>query len=136
MTIVAFWISTLLPEFWITVDRPAEPVNAPSLMVFVPVCTLVAVLLATTPFNCASLMTPSPPRLEASAAAGIGFVGAYGLVLLALTRSAAAPVAAVRETSVVILTIMSAFWLRETISRRQWLAVVVIVIGIATLALG
>ena len=50
-------------------------------------------------------------------------------MLLALARSAAAPVAAVRETSVVILTIMSAIWLHETVRRRQWLAVTVIVVG-------
>ena len=71
-----------------------------------------------------------------SVLAGIGLFGAYALVLLALTRSAAAPVAAVRETSVVVLTVMSALWLHEHVSRRQWLAAVVIVGGIATLALG
>jgi drug/metabolite transporter (DMT)-like permease len=69
-------------------------------------------------------------------AAGIGLFGAYGLVLLALARAAAAPVAAVRETSVVILTIMSAVWLKETVSRRQWAAAVVIAAGIGVLALG
>ena len=58
------------------------------------------------------------------------------LVLLALARAAAAPVAAVRETSVVILTIMSAVWLHEHIGRRQWLAAVIIAGGIATLAFG
>lgn len=68
--------------------------------------------------------------------AGVGLFGAYALVLLALSRSAAAPVAAVRETSVVILTIMSALWLHETVSRRQWIAAVVIAAGIVTLALG
>jgi uncharacterized membrane protein len=73
---------------------------------------------------------------RSSAAAGVGLFGAYGLVLLALTRSAAAPVAAVRETSVVILTIMSAVWLRETVTRRQWFAVVVIATGIAAVAVG
>jgi drug/metabolite transporter (DMT)-like permease len=73
---------------------------------------------------------------RSTVAAGVGLFGAYALVLFALARSAAAPVAAVRETSVVILTIMSALWLRETISRRQWLAAVVIVAGIGTLALG
>ena len=71
-----------------------------------------------------------------SAAAGVGLFGAYGLVLLALARAAAAPVAAVRETSVVILTIMSAVWLHEHIGRRQWLAASVILGGIVTLAVG
>ena len=69
-------------------------------------------------------------------AAGVGLFGAYGLVLLALARSAAAPVAAVRETSVVILTVMSALWLHETVHRRQWVAALVIVAGIGTVALG
>ena len=69
-------------------------------------------------------------------AAGIGLFGAYALVLLALTRAAAAPVAAVRETSVVILTIMSAIWLHEHVGRRQWLAAVIIAGGIVILAVG
>jgi drug/metabolite transporter (DMT)-like permease len=73
---------------------------------------------------------------RSTVAAGVGLFGAYALVLLALARSPAAPVAAVRETSVVILTIMSAIWLHETVRRRQWLAVIVIVVGIGTLALG
>ncbi len=73
---------------------------------------------------------------RSTVAAGVGLFGAYGLVLLALARSAAAPVAAVRETSVVILTVMSAVWLHETVRRRQWVAVIVIGVGIATLALG
>ena len=73
---------------------------------------------------------------RSTAAAGVGLFGAYGLVLLALARSAAAPVAAVRETSVVILTIMSALWLHERVSRRQWAAVIVIVVGIGAVALG
>lgn len=73
---------------------------------------------------------------RSSCAAGVGLFGAYGLVLLALTRSPAAPVAAVRETGVVILTVMSALWLHETVSRRQWAAAVVIVAGVAGVALG
>src|SRR5487761_2372424 len=75
LTIVAFWISTLLPEFWITVDNPAEPANAPSLMAFEPVVRMLALLLATTPLSCMSLKTtPSPPRFEASASSVNGLL--------------------------------------------------------------
>jgi hypothetical protein len=34
---VAFWISTLLPEFWITIGIPDDPENAPSLSTLLPV---------------------------------------------------------------------------------------------------
>ncbi len=47
--------------------------------------------------------------------AGVATFGAYALVLLALQRAAAAPVAAVRETSVVIAALLARRVLRETV---------------------
>lgn len=70
-----------------------------------------------------------------SALAGVGMFGAYALVLLALRLTAAAPVAAVRETSIVIATLLGALVLRESVGRARLLGSVVIVAGVAAIAL-
>ncbi|MDX6471045.1 MAG: hypothetical protein QOF75_2848 [Gaiellaceae bacterium] len=67
--------------------------------------------------------------------AGIATFGAYCLVLLALQRSAAAPVAAVRETSVVITAILARRILGEHVDARRLGGAVLVVGGIALLAL-
>lgn len=67
--------------------------------------------------------------------AGLGMFGAYALALAALARAAAAPVAAVRESSVVIATALAAVVLREHVDRRRWLGAVFVVAGIAAIAL-
>ena len=66
--------------------------------------------------------------------AAAGF-GAYALVLAALQLAPAASVAAVRETSVVIATVMAALFLRERVTRVRLAGSVVVVAGIALLAL-
>ena len=63
--------------------------------------------------------------------AGVGMASAYLLVLAALERSEAAPVAALRETSVVI----AAAFARERTNTRL-LGSVIVVAGIAAVALG
>lgn len=68
--------------------------------------------------------------------AGVGVFGAYSLALAALAHGAAAPVAAVRETGIVILTVLSAVFGHEPVSRRQWLGVLVVTSGVMTIALG
>ncbi|HEY2543223.1 MAG TPA: EamA family transporter, partial [Gaiellaceae bacterium] len=50
-----------------------------------------------------------------AAVAGIASFGAYGLVLLALQRAPAAPVAAVRETSVVLTALLARHVLKERV---------------------
>jgi drug/metabolite transporter (DMT)-like permease len=80
------------------------------------------------------------PRLRVAfgwrpALAGAGMFGAYGLVLLALRLAAAAPVAAVRETSIVIATLLGAVVLHETVGRARMLGSVAIVAGVAAIAL-
>jgi drug/metabolite transporter (DMT)-like permease len=67
--------------------------------------------------------------------AGIGMFGAYGLTLAALRLAAAAPVAAVRETSIVIATVLGAVVLHETVGRARAAGAVVIVAGVAAIAL-
>ena len=70
-----------------------------------------------------------------SAVAGVGMFGAYALTLLALRLAAAAPVAAVRETSIVIATALGAVVLNETVGRLRFAGALLIVAGVAAIAL-
>ncbi|MEA2309836.1 MAG: hypothetical protein QOI65_2122, partial [Thermoleophilaceae bacterium] len=69
-------------------------------------------------------------------AAGAGMVGAYVLTLAALKLAAAAPVAAVRETSVVIAVVAAAALGQERFSRTRVLAALAVTAGTAAIALG
>ncbi len=68
--------------------------------------------------------------------AGVGFFGAYALVLLALRLAPAASVAAVRESSVLIATAALAIGGRERIGTSRALGAVAVVAGIALISLG
>jgi drug/metabolite transporter (DMT)-like permease len=79
-----------------------------------------------------------PLRAElgrATVAAAIASVAAYALVLLALDRADAAPVAAVRETSVVIAVALAAVFLRERVGSARLAGAAVVVAGVALLSL-
>jgi uncharacterized membrane protein len=67
-------------------------------------------------------------------AAGVAMFGAYALVLAALELAAAAPVAALRETSVVIATALAAALLRERVTRGRRLGAALVAAGIVVLA--
>ena len=67
--------------------------------------------------------------------AGIATFGAYCLVLLALQRAAAAPVAAVRETSVVLTALLAGRFLAEPVGRTRIAGAVVVACGIALVSL-
>jgi len=71
----------------------------------------------------------------ATAVAGIASFGAYGLVLLALQRAAAAPVAAVRETSVVITALLARQVLRERVGAARIAGAAAVAGGVALLSL-
>jgi drug/metabolite transporter (DMT)-like permease len=71
----------------------------------------------------------------APVSAGIITFAAYGLVLAALARAPAAPVAAVRETSVVIVAVLAAPLLGEHVDRMRVAGAGVVVLGVALLAL-
>lgn len=71
----------------------------------------------------------------ATVVAGVCTFGAYALVLLALQRAAAAPVAAVRETSVVIAALLARRVLRETVSSTRIAGAAAVAAGIALLSL-
>lgn len=70
----------------------------------------------------------------AAAAAGIGMFSAYALVLAALRLAPAASVAAVRETSVVIATVLAAAVLGERVTRARIAGAVLVAGGVALLA--
>jgi drug/metabolite transporter (DMT)-like permease len=77
-------------------------------------------------------------RAEVSAAtvvAGLATFGAYALVLAALELAAAAPVAAVRETSVVIATVGAALFLRERVAPGRLAGAALVAGGVALLGL-
>ena len=68
-------------------------------------------------------------------AAGLAMFGAYAFVLAALDRAAAAPVAAVRETSVVLATVLAARVLHERVTLARLAGSIVVAGGVAVLAL-
>jgi drug/metabolite transporter (DMT)-like permease len=68
-------------------------------------------------------------------AAGLAMFGAYAFVLAALGRAAAAPVAAVRETSVVLATVLAARVLHERVTPARLAGSIVVAAGVAVLAL-
>jgi drug/metabolite transporter (DMT)-like permease len=67
---------------------------------------------------------------------GALIVGAYGSVLAALRLADAAPVAAVRESSVVIAALLAAVFLHERVDGRRLSGALVVVAGVAAIALG
>jgi drug/metabolite transporter (DMT)-like permease len=70
-----------------------------------------------------------------AAAGGVAIVGAYGLVLMALSLAPAAAVSATRESSVVIATLLAGPLLGERVGPRRLMGAGVVVLGIASLAL-
>jgi drug/metabolite transporter (DMT)-like permease len=71
-----------------------------------------------------------------NAVAGVTMFGAYLLVLLALRHAPAASVSAVRESSVVIATALAAPVLKERVTPMRLTGAVLVVAGVALLALG
>jgi drug/metabolite transporter (DMT)-like permease len=67
--------------------------------------------------------------------AGVCTFGAYALVLAALQRASAASVAAVRETSVVIAALLAWVVLKEQVSASRFAGAVLVVCGVALLAI-
>lgn len=67
---------------------------------------------------------------------GALLVGAYGLTLAALRLAAAAPVAAVRESSVAIAALLAAAFLHERVDGRRLGGALLVVAGVAAIALG
>jgi drug/metabolite transporter (DMT)-like permease len=68
-------------------------------------------------------------------AASVASFGAYALVLAALRLAPAPEVAAVRETSIVLATLLAAVFLRETVGTRRLAGAAVVAGGVALIAL-
>jgi len=75
--------------------------------------------------------TPRPP----AAVIGVASAATYLLVLLALRLASAPSVSAVRETSVVIAVVLARVFLHERVGPRRLLGALVVVGGVALLAL-
>ena len=69
----------------------------------------------------------------ATLVAGLAMFGAYALVLAALRLAPAAPVAAVRETSIVIATAGAALVLKERLSASRVAGALLVVVGVVLL---
>jgi drug/metabolite transporter (DMT)-like permease len=70
----------------------------------------------------------------ASVVAGLLILTPYCLILIALDLAPAAPVAAVRETSIVIATALGALVLKERVSTARWAGAVLVAGGVALVA--
>jgi drug/metabolite transporter (DMT)-like permease len=83
------------------------------------------------------VLVKQPPRILLSGVAGGALsVLAYGLVLWAQTRGALAPIAALRETSVIFGAIIGTLIFKEPFGRTRITATFLVVGGIALLTLG
>ena len=101
-----------------------------------------AVLLLTAPvYTVAVAAARGPGALRAAVAprpvlAGLAMFGAYAATLAALELAEAAPVAALRETSVVMATAAAAVAAREPVAGGRLAGAAIVVAGIAAVALG
>jgi drug/metabolite transporter (DMT)-like permease len=100
-------------------------------------CVLVLTIVVYLPLlahrrGAGAIAAAAGPRI---AVAAVCIFVAYALVLAALRLAPAAPVAALRETSVVFATAYAAFVLGEPAGRRRLAGAIAVVTGIAVLAL-
>jgi len=98
---------------------------------------MLVLLVAAIPY--AVVVGPSAMRAALSrraVLAGAGMFFAYVLALAALQRAEAAPVAALRETSVVMAAIGAAVWGRARVPATRVLGAALVVAGVAAIALG
>ena len=102
----------------------------------IPYLALV-LLVAAVPY--AAVVGPTAMRAALSpraVLAGAGMFLAYVLALAALQRAEAAPVAALRETSVVMAAVGAAVWGRTRVPVTRMLGAALVVAGVAAIALG
>ena len=109
----------------------ANPITYLVLVVGIPAVVYAGVLAARGEGHARLRAAATPPVV----AGGVAVVAAYGLVLAALAIAPAAEVAALRETSIVMATILAAVVLKERVERSRWLGSVVVVAGIALVVL-
>lgn len=67
---------------------------------------------------------------------GVGTLTSYGIALWAMTLAPVAMISALRETSILFGVLISAWVLKEQVSRRRWVSAGLIVVGAAVLRAG
>jgi drug/metabolite transporter (DMT)-like permease len=121
---------TLIDKHGVALAEPVAYFDAVLLLVVAP---YLAVAAATR--GRASLRRELAARaLGRNAVIGLAMAGGYDLVLEGLRLAAAAPVAAVREVSIVIGTGLAATVLHERVGRLRWVGACLVAVGVAVLA--
>jgi drug/metabolite transporter (DMT)-like permease len=118
---------TLVDKHGVSLASPAAYMEAVIVLVALPYLAFAARLKGGR-----ALRAELRPR---TAVIGAFVIGGYDLVLEGLRLAAAAPVAAVRESSVVIGTALAAIVLRERVGPARWSGACLITAGVAVLAL-
>jgi len=127
---MAVAIACLIASYTLVDQRGVSHADALTylfLVVGIPAVVYAGVLVAQSG-GAARFRTATTPSILLG---GVGVVAAYGLVLAALAIAPAASVSALRETSIVMATILAAVVLKERVERSRWLGSVVVVAGIA-----
>jgi drug/metabolite transporter (DMT)-like permease len=117
---------TLVDKHGVSLASPAAYLEAVMALLVLPYLALVARTRGLRP-----LRRELRPR---TAVIGIGIIGGYALVLYGLRLAAAAPVAAVRESSVVIGTALAAIVLRERVGPARFCGACLVAAGVTVLA--
>jgi drug/metabolite transporter (DMT)-like permease len=117
---------TLVDKHGVALASPAAYLEVVMALLVLPYLALVARSRGLEP-----LRRELRPR---SAIIGIGIIGGYALVLYGLRLAAAAPVAAVRESSVVIGTALAAIVLRERVGPARFCGACLVAAGVTVLA--
>lgn len=117
---------TLVDKHGVSLASPAAYLEVVMLLLVLPYLALVARARGLEP-----LRRELRPR---TAIIGICVIGGYVLVLYGLRLAAAAPVAAVRESSVVIGTALAAIVLRERVGPARFCGACLVAAGVTVLA--
>ncbi len=108
--------------------------NAPSYIAWMFALTALTLVLAR-PWLGVRGLPQSHGAWGLLAAGALCTLGAYGIVLWAMTLAPIGLVAALRETSIVFGTVIAATWLRERVSPQRWAGVALIAAGAAAMRL-
>lgn len=117
---------TLVDKHGVSLASPAAYLEAVMALLVLPYLTLVA-----RSRGLQALRRELRPR---TAVIGIGIIGGYALALFGLRLAAAAPVAAVRESSVVIGTALAAIVLHERVGPARFCGACLVAAGVTVLA--
>ena len=94
-----------------------------------------AMLVLGAPGSLRALRTEGTSAVAVAAIGGVFTVGSYGVALWAMTAAPVALIAALRETSILFGAGLGAWLLRERFGARRWVAVAMILGGVAGMRL-